>query len=89
MFSEDSSSSVVECQSHPLDSTHLITIVSSSISSSSSNSSFNSKSSINQFTNERISRLLKNEPSNYKVIKNTNDGLTSVGWKVFGFPAKK
>ena len=32
--------------------------------------------------------LIKNDSSNYKVIKNAKNNLFSVCWQVFGFPAK-
>jgi len=33
---------------------------------------------VHEFTTEQITRLLKNDSKNYKVIKNTNNKLSSV-----------
>ncbi|CAF1043629.1 unnamed protein product [Adineta ricciae] len=43
----------------------------------------------NEFTTERVCRLLSKNPENYKVIKNTKNNLTSICWNLFGIPTRK
>ena len=81
-------SSVVECHSEQFDSISLTTASSPTITLSSS-SVADSPPSVHKFTTERITRLLKTDSSNYKVIKNAQSSLFSVCWKFFGFPVKK
>ena len=88
-MSLNNSSSVVKCQSDQFDSISLTTVSSSSIITLSSSSIADSPLAVHEFTTERITHLLKNDPSNYKVIKNAKNNLFSVCWQVFGFPAKK
>lgn len=45
--------------------------------------------SIHGYTSRRITQLLKKNPENYKIIKNSKSRLSSTCWQVFGFPAKK
>jgi hypothetical protein len=87
-MSLNNSSSIVECQSDQCDIITLTTDTSSTITFSSS-STANSPSAVNEFTTERVTRLLKTDSTNYKIVKNTKNNLTSVCWKLFGFPAKK
>ncbi|UJR27877.1 hypothetical protein I4U23_009142 [Adineta vaga] len=44
---------------------------------------------INEFTTERVCRLLSKNPENYNVIRNTKNNLTSICWNLFGIPARK
>ncbi len=74
-MSLNNSSSIVECQSDQCDIITLTTDTSSTITFSSS-STANSPSAVNEFTTERVTRLLKNDSTNYKIVKNTKSNLT-------------
>jgi hypothetical protein len=71
----NNSSSIVECQSDQCNIITLTTHTSSTITLSSS-SIANSLSAVNEFTTERVTRLLKNDSTNYKIVKNTKSNLT-------------
>ena len=85
----DNSLSVADCQSDDRNSVNITTTSSSSITILSSSSINDSSSTAHEYTTERIRRLLKNNPADYKVIKNSNNKLSSMCWEVFGFPSKK
>ena len=85
----DNSLSVADCQSDDRNSVNITTTSSSSITILSSSSINDSSSTLHEYTTERIRRLLKNNPADYKVIKNSNNKLSSMCWEVFGFPSKK
>jgi len=88
-MSLNESSPVVECQSDQVDSIRLATASCSSTITLSSSSTVDSPLTAYEFTTERITRLLKNDSTNYKIIRNTNSKLSSDCWQSFGFPAKK
>ncbi|CAF3340472.1 unnamed protein product [Rotaria sp. Silwood1] len=79
MLSDDSSS-VAKYQSDQLDAISLTTASSSIV---------NYLSAAHGFKSERVIRLLKKDPSNRTVIKNTRHKLCSMCWRLLGFPAKK
>ena len=82
------SSSVVQCQSDQFDSINLTTTSSSTITFSSP-SIADSLSGVYKFTTERITRLLKTDSSNYKVIEDPKSNLFSACWKAFSFSGKE
>jgi hypothetical protein len=88
-MSLNESSPVVKCQSDQFDSIRLTTAACSSNITLSSSSIVNSPLAAHEFTTERIIRFLKNDSTNYKVIRNTNSKLSSVCWHSFGSPDKK
>lgn len=85
----DNSNPVIENQAEEDEEIIFTGATSSPVISSSSSLINDSPAIACEFTSERIFRLLKTDPTNHKVIKNTKNNLTSECWKVFGFPAKK
>jgi hypothetical protein len=81
--------SAVESQSDECEIITLTTTTTSPAIHVQSSSNTNLPLAVNEFTTERICRLLKTNRHNYKVIKNVKSNLTSVCWKIFGFPAQK
>ena len=88
-MSLDDSSSIAECQTDECQIIHSSTNTSSPIINLPSPSIADSPSGVNEFTTERIYRLLKNDPTNFKVVKNVKNNSASICWKMFGFPSKK
>ena len=74
-MSLNESSPIVECQSDPI---CLTTAFCSSTITLSASSIADSPLAVHEFTTERITRLLKNDSMNYKVISNRNNKLSSV-----------
>ncbi len=77
-MSLNESSSIIECQSDQFNSIRLTTAFCSSIVTLSASSIADFLLAVHEFTTERITRLLKNDSTNYKVIRNTNNKLSSV-----------